>query len=321
MRRRTLLKALAACAALGSPAVAAAQQAAKRVAVLIPEQESNREALRRLDAFRAGLAELGRNGEDKPDLTIRWGDGNAARVEELARQLVESRPDALVVFGLVGMRAVKRLTTDIPVVFMNVADPVGQGLVPGLPHPGGNITGFTNFELRIFDKWLQLINEAAPSRTSILVLDARNTPWADAVPSSRRVRFELAYVTGEADIRRVFASFGHRPEGALMTMPGSITNSNQRAIVALAAEYRLPGIYPNRSYTDLGGLMSYSPDYVEQGRRAAAYIGRVLRGEPAGGLPVQAPEKYRLVINVGAAKDLGIAIPPSLLVRADEVIE
>jgi putative ABC transport system substrate-binding protein len=220
------------------------------------------------------------------------------------------------------------LTNTIPIVFTQVSDPVGSGFVAGLARPGGNITGFQNFEPAMGGKWLGVLKEAVPNLSRVAVLfdsDAANNiaflRATEAVAPSLGVKLTAVDVHKGAEIERAIAAFASQPDGGLIVMPHPNTVANRGSIIILAARHRLPAVYPFRYFATEGGLMSYGPDQIDQWRGAATYVDRILRGEKPGELPVQAPTKFELVINMKTAKALGFNIPPAFPLRADEVIE
>jgi putative ABC transport system substrate-binding protein len=222
----------------------------------------------------------------------------------------------------------KKATQSIPIVFVQVTDPVGAGLVASLSRPGGNVTGFSTFEFAMGTKWLELLRELAPSITRVGVMQfARSPTWSgqlravEAAAEAVGTQIVPAGVEGAADIERTMAEVARGPNGGLIVMPDTLTLMHRELIVALARQYQLPAVYPFRYFPESGGLLSYGIDLVDVWRRAAIYVDRVLKGVKAGDLPVQQPTKYELVINLKTAKALGLDVPPSLLARADEVIE
>ena len=225
--------------------------------------------------------------------------------------------------------ALREQSGTVPIVFTQVTDPIGQGLVPNLAHPGGNITGFTSFEFSIGTKWLEALKQTAPHVTRVaLVFNPQSAPFADmflkpvdaAAPSFSVAPIKAA-VRDPADVDRVFDALAREPNGALMVLPDISMTNYREAIIALAARHRLPAVYPYRYFAASGGLMSYGIDGTDVFRRAAGYVDRILKGTSPGELPIQAPTKYELVINLKTAKALGLTVPDALLARADEVIE
>ena len=258
----------------------------------------------------------------------RWPAGNTELVKTHAAELVATAPD-LILTGLTnGVQALKRETRTIPIVFANVADPVGSGLVPSLAKPDGNVTGFTAVEYAIVGKWLELLKEIAPGVERVALLGNPDVVFAksflrslEAVAPTFAVKLVAAEVRNAADIERALEAFAREPKGGLLTVPAFTASIHRALIFELAARHRLPAVYPFRFYAADGGLASYGPDQVDQYRRAAGYVDRILRGAKPADLPVQAPTKFDLVINLKTAKALGLDVPATLLARADELIE
>jgi putative ABC transport system substrate-binding protein len=247
---------------------------------------------------------------------------------QLAKELLELRPDAVLAATMVAATAVRQQTLSIPIVFVQVADAVSAGFVTNLARPEGNITGITNFEFSIGGKWLQVIKECAPAVSSVAVIfDPANPTWApylrtvEAAAPTFGMQLTPAGVTNAADIERDLTTFSRKPNGAVVVFPGPVTVLHRDTIIAMAAQHRLPAVYPYRFYALSGGLVSYGIDLPESYRRAASYVDRILKGAKPADLPVELPTKFELVINLKTAKALGIAVPPTLLATADEVIE
>jgi putative ABC transport system substrate-binding protein len=245
-----------------------------------------------------------------------------------AAELVRLTPDVIVTSGPTILAEVQRLTTTVPIVFTQVSDPLGTGFVTSLARPGGNVSGFQNFESAMGGKWLGLLKEATPNMRRVAMLfgsDAvPNVAFlraAEAVAPSLDIGLTAIDIHGGDEIERAIATFAGQPDGGLIVTPHPSTVANRGPIILLAARHRLPAVYPYRYFAAEGGLMSYGPDQVEQWRGAASYVDRILRGDKPGELPVQAPTKYELVINLKTAKVLGLNIPPAFPLRADEVIE
>jgi putative ABC transport system substrate-binding protein len=253
---------------------------------------------------------------------------NVDWIQAGAADIAASGPELIYVWSNPGLAAMKQATPTIPVVFVLVSDPVGSGLVANLAHPGGNITGFQNFETDIGGKWLELLNEAAPGVRRVGVLYNQNIPanvefmrTAETESSSAGVTVMPAELHDAADIEHVITEFAQEPDSGLIVTPNPLNSRNREVIIGLAARLGLPAIYPFRLDPQKGGLMSYGFDTIEQQRGAAAYVDRVLKGENPADLPVQAPSKYQLVINLKTAKALGLNVSPQLQQRADELIE
>lgn len=326
--RREAIALLASLAAWPFAAPADATEHKKRVGVLISIAESDEEGHTRLSAFQDSLRKLGWSSGRNLDLEVRWGGGDADRIQRAAAELAALNLDAMLASGTSVVRALQAETRGIPIVFVQVADPVGAGMVASMEHPGGNITGFANINDAIGGKWLQLLKEAAPRLTRVVII--RNPVAASAVRMLHAIE-ALAPTLGvdlnpvsavePADIKLVTKKFARQPNVGLIVLPDAIVTVNRDLIISLAAQYQLPAIYPYRFFATSGGLMSYGVDTVDEYRRAAGYVHRILRGEPPAKLPVQEPSKFDLVINLAAARALGLAIAPTLLARASEVLE
>jgi putative ABC transport system substrate-binding protein len=300
----------------------------KRLGILIEFAQDDPEAHARLAALRRGLHALGwtEGGNLRSDL--RFGAGNAARIQSLATELAASSPDVILGSGAPVTAALQRATATVAIVFVQISDPVGAGLVPSLGKPGGNVTGFTNFEYTMAGKWGEVLKEMAPSvERVLLVQNPTNFGWpgylraAEAAALLLKVRLTPGKVTDAATIRQVIEEFAREPNGGLIVLPDTTTSAHRELIVTLANDHRLPAVYPFRFFVNAGGLMSYGLDVLDVFQRAASYIDRILRGENPGDLPVQAAQKFELLINLKTARAMGLTPPSSLLARADEVIE
>jgi putative tryptophan/tyrosine transport system substrate-binding protein len=330
MRRRDFIR-LFGGAAAAWPLAARAQQAARarRVGVLIPFENENDPQVRDLwPAFKQRLAELGWIEGRNIQFDVHFTTQNIDRIRAGAAEIAASSPELIYVWSNPGLAAIKQATETVPVVFVLVSDPVGSGLVANLARPGGNITGFQNFETDIGGKWLELLKEAAPGVRRVGVLYNQNIPTNVEFLRTAQTQSSLvganvvpAELHDVADIERVVTEFAQESDSGLIVTPNPLNARNTEVIVELAARLRLPAIYPFSVGPQKGGLMSYSFDTIEQQRGAAAYIDRVLKGGKPADLPVQAPSKYQLVINLKTAKALGLNVPPQLQQRADEVIE
>ena len=330
IRRRELIAALGGAAAW--PLAARAEQAdpVRRVGVLMVYARTDREGQDRIVAFLDALQRLGWNDGRNLRIEYSWSAGDNDRAKAAAAELVRSTPDVIVVAAVPGLTELQKLTSTIPIVFTQVSDPVGSGFVAGQARPGANITGFQNFEPAIGGKWLGLLKEAAPNlrrAAALLSSDIASNlailHAAEAVAPTLDVQMTAIDVHGNEIERAIaaIAAFAGEPDGGLIVLPNTISLASRGSIFLLAARHRLPAVYPFRYFADEGGLMSYGPDQVEQWRGAASYVDRILRGEKPGGLPVQAPTRYELVINMKTAKVIGLTIPPTFPLRADEVIE
>jgi putative ABC transport system substrate-binding protein len=329
-RRREFITLLGG-ATIGWPLVARAQQTERmrRIGVLMPQSESDPEWRSLTTAFASRFRELGWIEGSNVRIEYRWVGDDMTRVASLAKELVELQPDLLFGATTPVAQALRQYTLAIPIVFAQVADPVAGGLVTNLARPEGNITGFTTVEYAVAGKWLEALKECAPSLTRAAVLfDPVNPVWAFVVramePAARALAVQLIPfpVHGDADIERAFVEFLAKPtNGGVITIPTPGTTAHRSKIIALAAQFRLPAIYGFRYFVTDGGLMSYGNDVPDMYRQAAGYVDRILKGARPADLPVQQPTKYELVINLKTAKAIGLTIPPTLLVRADEVIE
>ena len=326
--RRELLVALGGAAAAWPLAARAQPKRMRRIGVLMGLVANDPEAQSRVVAFENGLRELGWVKGRDLSIEYRWaGDGNLLRDD--AAELLAMAPDLILANSTPVTAALREHTGAVPIVFTQVTDPVGQGLVPNLAHPGGNLTGFTSFEFSIGTKWLEALKQTAPRVTRVaLVFNPQSAPYADlflrpveAAAPAFSVAPIRAAVRDPADVDRVFNALAREPNGGLMVLPDISMINYREAIIALAARHRVPAIYPFRFFAASGGLMSYGTDVTEVFRRAAAYVDRVLKGTTPDELPIQAPTKYELIINLKTAKALGLTIPPGLLAIADEVIE
>jgi putative ABC transport system substrate-binding protein len=318
-------------AAVAWPLAARAQQAdrVRRVGVLMSLAADDPEGQARLTAFLQGLQELGWTDGRNVRIDYRWAGADADRSRRYAVELVALAPDVILANGSQSVAALQQTTRTVPIVFAIVIDPVGAGFVASLARPGGNATGFTLFEYSLSGKWLELFKEIAPHLTRIAIL--RDPAIAAGIgqfaaiqamaPPSFGVELSPIDVRDASEIERDVAAFARGSNGGLIVTASSAASIHRELIIMLAARHRLPAVYPFRYFVTDGGLISYGPDLNDQFRRAAGYIDRILKGEKAADLPVQAPTKYELAINLKTAKALGLTVPPSLLARADEVIE
>ena len=327
MRRREFITLLG--GAVAWPLAAHAQQRVRRVGVLLAAYtETDRAGQARIAVFRSTLQGLGWSEDRNVRFDYRWSGGNTANAKTLAADLVQSAPDAIVVAGDPALTQLHKLPSTIPIVFTQVSEPVDSGFVASLAEPGGHITGFQNFEPAMGGKWLGILKEIAPNlkRAGAMVSSdaaphASFLRAAEVVAPSLGVTVSIVDLQKNGEIERAIAAFASRPDGGLLVFPHPTTIANRVSINALAVRHRLPAIYPYRYFATDGGLISYGPDQIDQWRGAAQYIDRILKGEHPANLPVQAPTKFELVINLRTAKALGFTMPDSLLARADEVIE
>ena len=318
-------------AAMAWPVAARAQQPdrVRRIAFLHGLAESDPEAQARIGAFREGLAALGWIEGRNISVDHRFAAGDPTRAQAIVAEVVGLVPDLIVGSSTVVIASLKSATISIPVVFNVVNDPVGQGLIASLAHPGGNITGFTYIEFEIIGKWLELLKEVAPGTDwAALIFNPETVPfWArflrsfEAGPRSIAVELAAAPVRNDAEIEAALAALASRPGAGLIVAGDPFTNTHRALIMALAERHRLPAVYSFRQFVTEGALMAYGPDTLDVVRRSASYVNRILKGENPADLPAQAPVKYELTINVKTARALGLEVPPTLLARADEVIE
>jgi ABC-type uncharacterized transport system substrate-binding protein len=333
MRRREFMSLLGgASAAVASPLLLSRVVRAERVrrlGVLLPFGADDPEARRRVAALEQGLRELGWVDGRTLRIEYRWVPEDSTRLRSEVAALVASAPDLILANSTPVLTELRSTTNTLPTVFTQVTDPIGQGFVTNLARPGGNVTGFTNFEFSIGGKWLQTLKEIVPSLTRVAtVYNPRTAPYAEALLQPIEVAARSFAVTATAApaedagaLERGVGSFARMPNGGLIVLPDVSTVQHRELIVALAARHRLPAIYPYRFYAVSGGLISYGTDVADVFRRAASYVDRILKGERPGDLPVQAPSKFETVVNMKTAKALGLDTSPMLLARADEVIE
>jgi putative ABC transport system substrate-binding protein len=327
MKRRAFIAGLGSAAAWPLAVRAQPPERMRRIGMLMNRVADNPEAQARLKAFAQGLQQLGWAEGRNVRMDVRWTAGVAEHLHRYAAELVAIMPDVILADGAVSVSALQGATRSVPIVFVAVPDPVGAGFVKSLARPGGNTTGFTAFEYAIGAKWLELLKEIAPSVTRAAVLRdptiAAGIGQFAAIQAVGSVAMELSVVDPrDADaIEQDLAEFARGRNGGLIVTVGPFGANHPNVITTLADRYKLPAVYPFRYFVSVGGLISYGPDLVSQFRLAAAYVDRILRGARPADLPVQAPTKYELVINLKTAKSLGLDVPPSLIARADEVIE
>ena len=324
--RREFITLLGSAAAWPLAARGQQSERMRRVGVITNALADDPAAQSRLTAFVQGLQQLGWSDSRNVRIDTRWGAGDTERVRRYAAELVALAPDVILTVGSPTTGPLLQATRAIPIVFVQVADPVGGGFVETLARPGGNATGFTSFEYGMSGKWLELLKEIAPDLKRAAVL--RNLATAagsgqfgaiQALAPSLGVEVSPINVRDAGEIERAITSFARSSNGGLIVTSGTI--NDRETIITLAARHRLPVVYPDHVFVTDGGLLAYGPDRVDQYRRAASYVDRILKGEKPADLPVQAPTKYELMINLKTAKALGLTVPPTLLARADEVIE
>jgi len=321
-------------AAAAWPFAARAQQGidhVRRVAVLVGSAQTDEVAQRRVATFRKRMQELGWIEGQTVRFEFRRDAGDSEQIARHAAELVAARPDVIMAISSPVVAALKRANANVPIVFAVVADPVADGFVASLPRPGGNVTGFSSFDPEIGGKWIQMLTELAPTVRRIgLLYNPRTAPgggWPFVRPfveaAARSTGVEVLPVPAHTpdEIQGGLLGLSQLTGGGLVAMPDSFVVANAQAVIGSVEQYRMPAIYPFRFLAELGGLISYGVDPADLVGRAASYVDRILRGEKPADLPVQAPTKYELVINLKTAKSLGLEVPPTLLGRADEVIE
>ena len=331
MRRREFTALLGGFAAAWTIEANAQQPPRKRlVAVLQDLAEHETVAQSELKAFREALGKLGWTEGNDVQIEVAWGEGNPDRIRELAKMLVGRQPDAIVARGTPATRALARETQTLPIVFVVVADPVGAGFAESLAHPGRNITGFSNLFSSLAGKWVELLKEIAPhiEQVALLFNPLTLAPLEVFMPSIQKVAAALSIqvstspVQAANDIEGVFAAQARNPGAGLIVMPDGFNLANREVIVATANRYRVPTIYFNAAfYAQLGGLITYGPDFNDYYRLAAGYVDFILKGRRPEDLPIQQPTNFQLVINLKTANALDLSVSPALLARADEVIE
>jgi putative ABC transport system substrate-binding protein len=318
-------------AAASWPLSARAQQGerVRRIGVLMSFDENDPLAKAEISAFTQALAGLGWTDGRNVRMELRWYGDGINRIRALAHELVGLQPDIIVTAATPATVAVERETQTIPIVFVNVADPVASGLVARLDRPSGNLTGFALLEASLGGKWLELLSEIAPGlKRAAIIFNPDTAPVSTFMPSLETAARSLkavpiiAPVHSDAEIETAMSDLGREPGGGLVVMPsGAFTISHRRPIILAAARNNVPAVYFQSSFVRDGGLLSYGPDPSDLFRRAATYVDRILRGEKPGDLPVQFPTKFEMVLNLKTAKALGLTVPQSILLRADEVIE
>jgi ABC-type uncharacterized transport system substrate-binding protein len=326
MKRREFIILLS--CAVAWPLAARAQQPdrMRRVGVLMGISDDP-EGQARVTVFRQALAALNWTEGRNVQFIYRWSGGDVAQARPFVKELLDLRSDVILANSTPVAVAVRDITRTTPTVFVQVSDPVTAGVVQSLERPGGNLTGFTSFESSIANKWLELAKYVAPNISRIAYLFNPNTAplfYAKAVDAAARllsIKPFAAAVRNADEVEREIEQFAREPDGALLVLPDLFTATNRQSIIALTAQHRLPAVYPARYFVASGGLISYGIEILETYRQAASYVDRILKGENPAQLPVQAPTKYELVINLKTARALGLTVPPTLLARADEVIE
>jgi putative tryptophan/tyrosine transport system substrate-binding protein len=327
-RRKFLATLLGAAAAW--PLAARAQQGERmrRIGVLMSTAAEHPEGQGRLTAFLQALQQLGWTDRRNVRIDVRWTAGEAERLRKYAAELGTLAPDVIVTGGASYVAALQQVTRTVPIVFATATDPVGGGLVASLARPGGNVTGFTTFEYGIAAKWLELLKQLAPRLTRVAVIRDPSLPTGtgqlgaiQSAAASFGMELSPVDVRNVTELERAVTAFALAPNGGLIIQASPLATVHRELIITLAARHKLPAVYFDRHFVTGDGLISYGPDLIDQYRQAASYVDRILKGEKPGDLPVQAPTKYELVINLKTAKALGLEIPDRLLALADEVIE
>jgi putative ABC transport system substrate-binding protein len=328
MRRREFIKVISGAAAWPITAHAQQGERTRRIGVMMGYAETDPAAQAQVAALRQGLQKLGWEEARNIRIDVRFPGGDAGAVRTILMELMSLTPDVLVTNTNLVTAVVQAEVLNIPIVFISVGDPVGSGFVGNDAHPNGNLTGFANWQPSMSGKWLVLLQEVAPQIERIGFLVHPETPasfgmfkFAEDLIPAPKVKLVALGVHDADEIERAMAAFAAKGNGGIIVIPHALTLSNRDLIVALAARFRLPALYPLAFYAEAGGLISYGFDTVNQFQRGAEYVDRILRGAKPADLPVQYPTKFQLVVNLKTAKTLGLAIPESFLQRADEVIE
>jgi len=327
MKRREFITIIGAAAA-SWPLAANAQERVRHIGVLLPATADDAGMQARIAAFHQGLEQSGWTIGRNVRIDTRWATTDAGEIRRHAAELAALAPDVILAHAATTVGPLLQATRTVPVVFPAVVDPVGAGFVDSLARPGGNATGFMNYEYSLAGKWLELLKQIAPGLTRVAVL--RNAASASgpgqfaaiqAVAPTLSVEVNPVNVRDAGEVERAVAAFARAPNGGLIVTASPLAQRHRDLILVLAARHKLPAVYFERLFVAAGGLLSYGPDQIDMYRRAAGYVDRILKGEKPAELPVQAPTKYELVINLKTAKALGLTVSPSLLARADEVIE
>jgi putative ABC transport system substrate-binding protein len=331
MRRRDFITLVGGLTAAAWPLAARAQQpvGTRRVGVLINLSENDLEAQRLITAFRERLAQLGWVDGRNFRIEYRWASGDVDRIRVLAKELVELSPDIIVGYATPSVVALQHETGSIPIVFLSVTDPLGQGLVASLAHPGGNITGFAVFEFSLGTKWVEALKQIAPNLKRVTtIFNPKTAPYyplylraIEKAASSLAIEPIVVEIHDDAEIERAIDLLARESDGGLIVMPDSFNMAHRQTIIAVADRHHLPAIYYFPLFAADGGLISYGPDETDMFRRTADYVDLILKGAKAGDLPVQQPTSFRLVINLKTAKAIGLTISESFLQRADQLIE
>ena len=329
MRRREFITLLGGAAVAWPPPLIAQQpERMRRIGIILPAAADDAGFQVWVGAFLQALAQLGWTIGRNVRIDTHWATTNAAEIRRHAAELAALAPDVILASGTSTVGPMLQATRTVPIVFPTVVDPVGAGFVDSLARPGGNTTGFLLFEYSLAGKWLELLNQIAPGVTRVAVLRDPATPSGtgqfgviQAMAPSLRMEVNPINMREAVEIDRAIAAFGRAPNGGLILTGSGMALLHHNLIIKLAARHKLPAVYYERSFIAAGGLISYGPDRIDQFRRAAGYVDRILKGEKPADLPVQAPTKFELVVNLKTAKSLGLTVPDALLARADEVIE
>ena len=330
MERRKFITLLGG-AAVAWPLATQAQQPERmrRIGVLMGYAENDLEAKAWIKGFVEGLKKLGWMEGSNVRIEYRWASGNVERLGSYSAELLSLKPDVILAASTPALAAVYQQTRSVPIVFVNVADPIGQGFVSSLAHPDANVTGFTSLEFSMAGKWIETLKQISPSLTqAALMFNPETAPYfpsflgpIETAASSFAVKTIITPVHDAADVERTISTFAHELNGGIVVVPSAFTTIHRQLIIEQVARYRLPAVYGFSYYAFSGGLISYGINVRDMYIRAASYIDRILKGAKPAELPIQAPTKFELVINLKTAKALGLDIPPTLLARADEVIE
>lgn len=334
MERTTSRRQIMACltaAVIDWPTIVSAQSPAprlRRIGVMMAVGEADPEGLIRLEAFRLGLAAEGWIDGQNATIEVQWYRGNFDTAHACAKQLIDRGSEIIVVNGTPGMEALRALTVGLPIVFTVVSNPVGAGYVTNLSHPGGNITGFSTFEPEMAGKWLQLLRQAAPGIKHVaMLLDPKFTGlhslWQalQEIAPRQGIATQPAYASNMLEIERTLETFSQQEAPGLIVGPSPVNTVHRQRLIEIAAQRAIPAIYPFQFYVREGALLAYGFNATDQFKRAASYVSRILKGEKVGDLPVQAPSLFELGVNLKTAKVLGLTIPQSLLIAANEIVE
>ena len=327
LNRRQLVAAVGAAALVGGRG-ALAQASPKRIGLMIAVGENDPEGVRRVEAFRASLGEAGWIDGRNVVIEVSWYGGSFQQAQVAAKAHADRKVDVIVVNGTPGMDAVRASGTSIPVVFVVISDPVGAGYVPNLSRPGANITGFSTFEPEIVGKWLQMLRQVAPDLKHVsMMIDPKftafNALWhaTESMAPQQGLVPHSAFASSLEEIERELAATAKRDNPGLIVSPSPINTVNRKRLIALANEMKIPAIYPFRFYVQDGALLAYGFNAADQFKRAGVYASRILKGEKAGDLPVQGPSLFEFGVNLKTAKAMGLTVPQSLLIAADEIVQ